>query len=271
MTAIIPSRRIAGIDIAWRDGNPSALAIGELEQGVLQVEQLLHDCYSAPEMGQILLAEAVHGVAIDGPTVIVNATGMRDCERAIASRYGRRGVACYPANLNLWAHCQSLQLSQWLLQRGFGHAGSQPERVDHAPWQIECYPHAALLELLQLPYRLAYKKGSSDARRSGQQHFAELLMSLTQPAVTGAIQLRLAATITEQYLNTERIASLRGAALKANDDCLDALVCVLIAAYHQQQQSEVFGDDQHGFIVVPMMTSQCPYGTIAHPLNLPNC
>jgi predicted RNase H-like nuclease len=49
------------------------------------------------------------------------------------------------------------------------------------------------------------------------------------------------------------IGHLRGAALKANEDCLDAVVCVLIAAYHQRQQSYVFGDDQSGFIVVPYL------------------
>lgn len=246
-----PSWRLAGIDIAWRAGNASALAFGQLQGNLLTVEQVLHQPFTATAMGQLLLTEAVQGVAIDGPTVIVNETGMRDCERAIASRYGRRGVACYPANLTLWSDCQSLLLSQWLLQHGFAHGGVLSSAPQQQPWQIECYPHAALLEIFQLPYRLAYKKGSVAQRRSGQQHFAERLLSLETSQNQALIELRFAPSVRHQLLDIQAIGQLRGAALKANEDGLDALVCLVIAAYHQCHLSHTFGDHDHGFIVVP--------------------
>jgi predicted RNase H-like nuclease len=244
------SYRLAGIDIAWRAGNGSAMAFGELKHRVLSVDKVVHQHFSAAAMGQLLLAEEVHGVAIDGPTVIPNQTGMRHCERAVISAFGRRGVACYPANLNLWADCQSLQVSHWLQHHGYVHAGSQPAVVTQQPWQIECYPHAALLELFQLPYRLAYKKGAVAARVSGQQQLAQLLLSLQQRQPSG-LQLKFAPILRQQMLDIDYIGGLRGSGLKANEDCLDALVCLVIAAFHQAQQSQVFGTDEQGFIVVP--------------------
>lgn len=244
------SYRLAGIDIAWRVGNPSAIALGQLQHGILRVDQVYQQHFSVAAMGQLLVTQEVYGVAIDGPTVITNATGMRACERAIVSRYGRRGVACYPANLKLWSDCQSVQLSQWLQHNGYAHAGSQPNLVQQQQWQMECYPHAALLEILQLPYRLAYKKGNIAQRRSGQQRFAELLLGLEQQS-QAPIRLQFTPAIRQQLLDDKVIGELRGSALKRNEDCLDALVCVLSAAYHQAQKSQVFGDDESGFIVVP--------------------
>ena len=250
-----PVWRLAGVDIAWRQGNPSALAFAQLSGDVLHIEQVIQQSLSVSDMADLLVAHVVHGVAIDGPTIINNRTGMRACERALTSVYGRRGVACYPANLSLWADCQSLQLSHWLQQRGLRHSATTAG--DHQqPWQIECYPHAALLELFQLPYRLAYKKGPVAARLSGQQQLAELLLRLESQPEDSSIVPRYSAQIRQQVLAPQVIATLRGASLKANEDCLDALVCVLIAAYHQRRQSHVFGDSDHGFIVVPKPTTQ---------------
>jgi len=69
--------------------------------------------------------------------------------------------------------------------------------VTQQPWQIECYPHAALLELFQLPYRLAYKKGAVAARVSGQQQLAQLLLSLQQRQPSG-LQLEFAPILRQQ-------------------------------------------------------------------------
>jgi len=54
------------------------------------------------------------------------------------------------------------------------------------------------------------------------------------------------------YLDTQRIQSLRGAALKHNEDVLDAIVCLYIAALYQAGNSErVFGCTEQGYIYVP--------------------
>lgn len=248
--------QLAGLDIAWRLGNPSALAVGQLSANVLQIDEVVQQAFSVTAMADFLHARGIHGVAIDGPTIITNVSGMRDCERAIASTYGGRGVACYPANLALWADCQSLQLSRLLQLQGFAHGIAQSDRCLKRPWQIECYPHAALLELFQLPYRLAYKKGSVAERIRGQQRLAEWLLGLSRQRDCGQVIPIYTPAICQQTLDLQVIGSLRGLALKANEDCLDALVCVIIAAYHQRQQSQVFGDSDHGFIVVPKPRTQ---------------
>jgi predicted RNase H-like nuclease len=57
-------------------------------------------------------------------------------------------------------------LSRQLVRQGFQHLGRKK-------WQIECYPHPAMIEMFRLDRRLAYKKGQVAERRAGQKRLAE--------------------------------------------------------------------------------------------------
>ena len=55
-----------------------------------------------------------------------------------------------------------------------------------------------------------------------------------------------------ESLQADYIGDLRGAAVKANEDLLDALVCLYIAALYQTDQAAyVFGDVESGYVWVP--------------------
>jgi predicted RNase H-like nuclease len=94
--------------------------------------------------------------------------------------------------------------------------------ADSGKWQIECYPHPALIELFNLKKRHQYKKGRVVDKKRGQCQLAELLLNLTQSPV-----LRL--TVPDgfsQPLRNDFIESLSGTTLKQNEDVLDAIVCL---------------------------------------------
>lgn len=235
-----PSLRLAGIDLAWHGIKPSGLAIGRLYPRQLVVEHLLSDILNNEDLCRQLEEFAVVGVAIDAPLIINNQSGMRDCEKQIGRLYGSKGASCHTANLNLFPHALSVHLSQDLQQRNYQH-------ISGKRWQIEVYPHPAIIELFELDYRLAYKKGSVAARKAGQLSLATNLLGLDNRL---PFKLNLPSNVSVAMTKQE-IDQLKGEQLKHNEDKLDALVCLVVAALHSLTQSKVVGDPQTGYIVVP--------------------
>ncbi|WP_114435546.1 DUF429 domain-containing protein [Marinobacter nauticus] len=177
------------------------------------------------------------------PLIIRNQTGQRECERAVGSEYGARHASCHTSNLTKFPDSDAVLLSKRLVDEGFTHLGSTSEC-----WQIECYPHPALIELFELPMRLPYKRGRVGEKRSGQTTLAQLLSSFK-----GAGHLIL--EVPEKfrhYFNPEHIDQLKGKALKHNEDVLDSVICLVVAAFYQLGvQDRVFGSVEDGYIYVP--------------------
>ena len=236
---------IAGVDLAWQGHrNPTAIAVGRIANGAVAVTGVVENLHGFDAVaGALDSINGLHGVAVDGPLIIRNPSGQRPCERGIAVAYGGRKASCHACNLTLFPASNGVLLGDHLHAAGFGHMATPGQK-----WQLECYPHPALIEIFQLPERLLYKKGQVADKRQGQAELAGLLLSLAQSQ-------RMALTISSSflpYLDTQRIHSLRGAALKHNEDVLDAIVCLYIAALYQAGNSErVFGCTEHGYIFVP--------------------
>ncbi|WP_395376724.1 DUF429 domain-containing protein [Marinicella sp. W31] len=238
--------QLVGIDLAWMgERNSSGLACGVIQSNRLHVTEMHSGVLGLRAIKNIL--ERQHhmvGVAIDGPLIIRNASGSRAAEKALSKRYAKHWASCHPSNLKLHPNAISVKLSEWLLDRGIKHLGNPAVQR----WQVECYPHPALIELFSLQKRLAYKKGRVLKKKSGQMQLAEMLLSLNFNR-----QLRL--VIPEKYqvmFDPFYISELKGAALKKNEDALDAVVCLYIAGlYAIGQTFHVFGDVEEGYIVVP--------------------
>ncbi len=95
-----------------------------------------------------------------------------------------------------------------------------------------------------------YKKGSVSAKRRGQCKLAEFLLSLAESPVSGLS----IPDVLSQPLGHSHIESLSGAALKQNEDILDAMVCLYIAGlYAIGTSDQVFGDASDGYIYVPRL------------------
>jgi predicted RNase H-like nuclease len=246
-----------GIDLAWRpEKNPSGVAV---LKGDRRCARLLDVNASLLSVSTVLTYVEEHAtastfVAIDAPLVIRNEAGQRPCETLIGEFYGARHASCHSSNRSRHPHAAGANLAEQLIERKFRHAPdlAHPEnqRV-----MLEVYPHPALLELFRLPGIIRYKKGNVALRRSGQQELQQWLKKL--PNLTPPLE---SSPMLSEFLATDT-NSLRGTALKAHEDGLDAIVCAYIAYHYWFWGScgtRLFGDVDSGYIIVPIGTKTSP-------------
>lgn len=212
--------RFLGIDLGWTSG-ATGLCCLELEGNRLQLRQLdyrvdleeilawIDDWLPSPEPGMI---------AVDAPTLIPNATGMRTCDRLMHRYFGRYHAGCYPANLGCAFAPRTMGFGLSLESRGFVHA-PVIEAQSPGRYQIEVFPHAAMVSLFNLERILKYKKGRLADRRQGLLQLRQLLLSHL-PGLEPGLDIAELPLVPNQ-----------GAALKALEDQLDALVCAYVAAH----------------------------------------
>ncbi len=169
-----------------------------------------------------------------------NPSGQRRCEKRLSKFYGHRWASAYPSNKTLYPNAKSVELSRKLVQEGFSHLGNEK-------WQIECYPHPAIIEMFGLEKRLPYKKGKVLERKDGQKQLANFLKALS-----GSKIFRLCFEIDLPNTDDKYINSFRGKQLKNNEDTLDSILCLYIAAlYRLGIKSTTFGTVEAGYIYVP--------------------
>ena len=239
---------LAGVDLAWVSrNNPTAVAVGTLQEQTLSLDRVFEGLYGPDNILACLAAiDSLHGITIDGPTIIRNASGRRPCEGELSSEYGGRKAGCHASNLLRYPEADSVTIGNQLEAEGFTHLGNAEQ-----PWQLECYPHPALIEMFQLHERHLYKKGRVDQKRQGQIQLASMLLSLEAASF---LRLRVPDE-ARVYFDGEAISALKGKALKHNEDVLDAIICLYIAGLYQlDQRGRVFGDAQSGYIYVPQVS-----------------
>ena len=120
---------------------------------------------------------------------------------------------------------------------------------------LEVYPHPALLELFGLSGIIKYKKGNVAEKRSGQRELQQWLEKLSK--LTPLLECT---HILSKFLTTDT-NSLKGTALKAHEDGLDAIVCAYIAYHYWFWGScgtRLFGDVDSGYIIVPVGARKFP-------------
>lgn len=237
---------LAGVDLAWHsEKNPTAIAFGNLSKDVLTLSAVDLTVKGIDAVFNKLNSVDLQGVSIDAPLIINNETGQRTCETEIGKVYGSRGASCHTSNTKLYPNAMSVNLSKRLLEKGFNH-------LSRERWQIECYPHPAIIEIFGLSERLQYKKGTVLERKSGQKKLAALLRSLSNSRV-----LKLSIPDNIKMFFDDHIESLRGQGLKSNEDGLDSVLCLYIAGLYAMsfkggcKRGRAFGDTKSGYIWVP--------------------
>jgi predicted RNase H-like nuclease len=180
-------------------------------------------------------------IAVDAPTLIPNATGMRFPDKLTHQHFRHYHAGCYPANLGRPFAQRTVEFGLSLESRGFTHA---PTLTPQTPgrYQIEVYPHPAIVHLFGLTRILKYKKGKLSDRRLE-------LIKLRQYILNDLPH-------REPTLNLSSLPEIptTGTALKAIEDQLDSLICAYIAAhwwYWGSDRNWVLGDTTTGYIVVP--------------------
>lgn len=234
-----------GIDLGWST-NPSGLCCLKLENGVLTLRDLRRES-SIDEVlswvDQHALDSAI--VAVDAPTIIPNQTGMRLPDRLAHRHFGRYHAGCYPANLGLSFADRTVGLGLSLESRGFEHAPSI-EAQRPGRYQIEVFPHPAMVHLFGLNQILKYKKGTIAQRRPELEKLRQFILERL-PQIEPNLKLETLPEIPN-----------KGADLKAVEDQFDSLICAYVAAYWWYWGAEknlVLGDRASGYIVVPSSVS----------------
>lgn len=239
--------KFLGIDLGWSSGasglcclewSKKSLHLLHLDRQLLTTDILNWvDNWASPTQNAI--------IAVDAPTLIPNLTGMRLPDKLTHKHFGRYHAGCYPANLRRPFAQRTIEFGLSLETRGFLHAPLiTPQALGR--YQIEVFPHPAMVHLFNLNRILKYKKGTLAERRLEliklRQYILEILPTL-EP------RLKLA--------NLPEIPTT-GIALKAVEDQLDSLICAYVAAYWWYWGSErnlVLGDATTGYIVVPAANS----------------
>ena len=234
--------RIIGIDLAWGEHKGDGICLVEVDaDGHARVSSSLHlygdaallgwldECVPPPGTPALLL--------FDAPLICPNVTGSRPVDRRTHTLFGRFHAGAHPANATLCP--RPLRLVDALAPRGFtvGWQLSETPRL-----AMEVFPHPAMIRLLGLPRIVKYKRGPVAARRLEFTRLQGLLReclrsSFPELGSTPALEEILCATWT-----------------KPAEDRLDSFVCALIGLHHWRHQgtrSEVIGDRESGFILLP--------------------
>ena len=152
--------KFIGMDLGWVSG-PSGLCCLSFADGALVLEQLdrkdsLEECLDW--LDKMLDAKTPAIVAVDAPTLIPNETGMRLPDRLTHKHFGKYHAGCYPANLSRPFAARLVAFGKSLESRGFNHAPTiVPQQTGR--YQIEVFPHPAMVQLFGLSRILKYKKG----------------------------------------------------------------------------------------------------------------
>ena len=237
---------LLGIDLGWQSGK-SGLCCLKWEEKQLKILDLdcqleIEDILNWIDTWTPLSTPAM--IAVDAPTIIPNQTGTRLPDKLTHKYFGRYHAGCYPANLNRPFAQRTVKFGISLEAKGFIHAPTiQPQQLGR--FQIEVYPHPAIVNLFQLEKILKYKKGRLADRKLELlklHHYIINILPTLEPALV----------ISDNFLDTENINST--IALKTIEDKLDSLICAYIGAYWWywgQTQNMVLGDYTTGYIVVP--------------------
>lgn len=229
-----------GVDLGWY-GKPSGLAsIGPTEGGLsLQsITRLEHP-------NEILRWIEFHAgsgnsvVAVDAPLVIRNDISIRPAERELNRDFRRFHAGCHAANLGRPFAPKVLAFSRSLSALGFVH-GADMMPKETGRFQIEVHPHAATVNLFDLPRIVKYKRGRREQRASQLGRLRRLMVSRL-PFMDPGLQLTLPPVP-------------RDGSLKLVEDQIDAVLCAYIAAHWWSwgnQRNRRYGSKDEGYIVVP--------------------
>jgi predicted RNase H-like nuclease len=253
---------LAGIDLAWTENHPTGIAYGKLEGNTVTVTGITHCLMTPTQICSDLIKEKVMGVAIDAPLIINNKTGMRECELSIGREFGSRKASCMPANLNKYPDHPGVELATQLVSEGFSHLKGTNK------WQVECYPHPAIINIFGLPERLKYKKKKGVKVADQQRGLHRLGSMLRSLASSPVLKLKIPNFVQITDVTFDQEYNLSGRFLKAHEDKLDAIVCLYMAALHTLKHTNTHGSIIDGYIVVPKEQSYLDSNIQAEDWNM---
>lgn len=224
---IASAPQFIGIDLAWKQGNPSGVAVIDADANLLE--------YAYPDAIEAVM-EIVRrfpdaAIGVDAPLIIPNAAGHRPNEREFLKRFGRHKLGVHAANTTLFEKRFpryagfALYDALKILDFNFSHNNL-----------FEVYPHATILTLFNDGKVLRYKASVPKAERI---------------AALQRLQTALFEVITVPNRFQTDLSTLKGKALKAEEDFLDSLVCAYTVYYCLRNKCLCFGNSDVGKLLTP--------------------
>ncbi|UFS62554.1 DUF429 domain-containing protein [Sulfurimonas sp. HSL-3221] len=224
---LTPAPFYIGIDLAWAEGNPSGVAVLDGEARLV--------AYNYAETVEAILdvVRAYPGcrVGVDAPMIIPNATGHRPNELQFLKTFARYGLGVHAVNTQLFE-------KRFKRYAGFAlYEGLEAEGIGFEEGTLfEVYPHATILALFNGGKVLRYK--ASAPRETRLRAMAKLQTALFE-------------VLTLPNSLKTPLGTLRGKALKAEEDFLDSLVCAYTLCYAAEKRCLTFGDAACGVLLTP--------------------
>ena len=224
-----PAPHFIGIDLAWKQGNPSGVAVIDADANLVEYAY----CVAIDDIVEIVHRFPKAIVGVDAPLIIPNTGGHRPNERAFLKTFAKYGLGVHAAN------------TQWFEKRFPRYAGYALFDALKALGfcfthgnLFEVYPHATILALFNHGQVLRYKASVPRSKR---------LTALKQ------LQTGLFEVITVPDTMQQALEPLRGKALKAEEDFLDSLVCAYTLLHCVRNDCLCFGDVAVGKLLTPAM------------------
>lgn len=232
-----------GIDLGWKTGASGLCCLtwqdNRLKLLDLDRRESIADILSWVDTFAPATNPAI--IAVDAPTLIPNTTGMRLPDILTHKLFHRYHAACYPANLGRPFAQRTVEFGLSLEAKGFLHAATiEPQKLGR--YQIEVFPHPAIVNLFGLERILKYKKGKLAERRSELIKLRDFILNCLP-----TLQPKLNLTHLPEI-------PLTGLAMKSVEDQLDSLICAYVGAYWWYwglERNLVLGDRSTGYIVIP--------------------
>ena len=225
---------ILGVDLAWARKKPDAIVPLTYQDRLWTFQSPVYETGDDALLAQLDSYSSDVLIAIDAPTLCTHPTGSRPVDKECSSRFRKFDAGCHPVNLKLAPG--PITLAKKLVQRGFANHWELGSPVRHL---IEVFPHPAIVQMFQLDRTIKYKKGRVSEKR---ECFSVLQRLLSTYLETQVPEIARSAELNE-LLETPWT--------KKVEDLIDAHICALIGYLHLKDLTEVLGDAETGFIVVP--------------------
>ena len=244
---------LVGFDLAWADNAkaPGAICsvhfdgVGFTDFG--SPELVRFDC-ALDYIQTVRRPDAPTIVALDQPTIVPNATGMRPAEKVAASLISWMGGGVQPANTMRPLFGPAAPIARFLRQLGAVEDPEQARTADRGLHLMEVFPALALASLKPAFFDLRKGPRYNPARRKTFRMGD--WQAVVETATSEATNFGCAALVA--WLEEMRT---NAAPTKGHQDRLDAALCLLIAIRWRlggREQSVAIGDLRNGYIVAPV-------------------
>jgi predicted RNase H-like nuclease len=239
---------LVGIDLAWGGHRPDGVCTGvargmQLEIGHVQL--LREDAQLIDFLKSVANGKKFALLAFDAPVVCPNTTGSRPVDRDAQQLFRKHHAGPHPCNRTLCP--RPLRIVQKLSALEFTPGWNWDLHGTHLI--AEVFPHPAIVRWGALEQIIKYKRGPVAGRRAEFTRLQDLLRTT------------LAGKFPDVSLAADVQKLLNQPWTKDIEDQTDALICLLIAWQHVRSrgaETEILGNLESGFILVPRPDQDCP-------------